>query len=76
MINLLESVAIEGRSGSAAEWLSATKFAEYAALGRPILVTDVDETANFVRNYRCGFVSDPHPANLAKTLSEASACPL
>ena len=35
------------------------KFAEYAALGRPILVNDVDETADFIRKYDCGFVSSP-----------------
>ncbi len=45
-----------------------TKFAEYAALGRPIMVNDVDETARFVREYRCGFVADPTPDSMAQTI--------
>lgn len=45
-----------------------TKFAEYAAMGRPIMVNDVDETADFVRKYDCGFVSDPSPESMAKTM--------
>ncbi|HMK33768.1 MAG TPA: glycosyltransferase family 4 protein [Desulfomonilaceae bacterium] len=52
-----------------------TKFAEYAALGRPILVNDVDETADFVRAYECGFVSDPSPDCLAETMLAASLTP-
>ncbi len=48
-----------------------TKFAEYAALGRPIMVNDVDETAEFVRKYRCGFVSSPSAEGMARTMTEA-----
>jgi len=53
-----------------------TKFAEYAALGRPIMVNDVDETADFVRNYDCGFVSDCSPETMAKMMEEAAAVPV
>lgn len=49
-----------------------TKFAEYAALGRPIMVNDVDETADFVRNYECGFVSDPSPESMVRVMEAAS----
>ncbi len=49
-----------------------TKFAEYAALGRPILVNDVDETAEFVKRYRCGFVSGTSGEALAETMEAAA----
>jgi glycosyltransferase involved in cell wall biosynthesis len=49
-----------------------TKFAEYAAMGRPIMVNDVDETADFVRKYDCGFVSDPSPEAMARTMEEVA----
>ncbi len=52
------------------------KFAEYAALGRPILVNDVDETTDFIRKYACGFVSTPpDPKNLAVTMERAASTP-
>jgi glycosyltransferase involved in cell wall biosynthesis len=51
-----------------------TKFGEYAALGRPIIVTDVDETADFVRKYRCGWVAEPSGAGLAETMEIAAGC--
>lgn len=50
-----------------------TKFAEYAALGRPILVNLVDETAEFVKRYDCGFVSSPSPESMADTMLHAAA---
>jgi glycosyltransferase involved in cell wall biosynthesis len=53
-----------------------TKFAEYAALGRPIMVNDVDETADFVRKYDCGFVSDPSPEAMAVTMERAASMPI
>ncbi|MEW6137461.1 MAG: glycosyltransferase family 4 protein [Thermodesulfobacteriota bacterium] len=49
-----------------------TKFAEYAAMGRPILVNSVDETADFVTRYQCGFVSAPDPASVAVTMTQAA----
>lgn len=50
-----------------------TKFAEYAALGQPILVNMVDETAEFVKRYDCGFVSSPSPESMADTVLRAAA---
>jgi glycosyltransferase involved in cell wall biosynthesis len=52
-----------------------TKFAEYAAMGRPIMVNDVDETADFVKQYDCGFVSDPSPTVMAATMEEIAKLP-
>jgi glycosyltransferase involved in cell wall biosynthesis len=52
-----------------------TKFAEFAAMGRPVMVNDVDETANFVRQYDCGFVSDPDPANMAEAMEAVAKVP-
>ncbi len=49
-----------------------TKFAEYAAMGRPIFVNDVDETADFVREYQCGFVSEPIPSAMAQIMDLAA----
>jgi len=47
-----------------------TKFAEYLALGRPIIVNNVDETANFIKQYKCGFVVETpiEFVNLIRTL--------
>lgn len=52
-----------------------TKFAEYAALGRPVMVNDVDETALFVKRYHCGFVSEPHPDAMAAVMRDALRVP-
>ena len=52
------------------------KFAEYAALGKPILVNEVDETADFIRKYDCGFVSSPPSVtNLALSMEQAASTP-
>ncbi|MBI4963107.1 MAG: glycosyltransferase family 4 protein [Desulfomonile tiedjei] len=53
-----------------------TKFAEYAAMGRPIMVNDIDETADFVRKYKCGFVSDPSPEAMAQTMEHVAKLPI
>lgn len=52
-----------------------TKFAEYAAMGRAIWVNEVDETADFVRRYDCGFVSNPSPHEMARLMEQAAAFP-
>jgi len=49
-----------------------TKFAEYLALGKPVIVCDVDETARLVQEYRCGLVSESSPLALAETIRAAS----
>jgi glycosyltransferase involved in cell wall biosynthesis len=52
-----------------------TKFAEYIAVGKPVIVTDVDETANFVREFNCGFVCEPSADSIAKTIIRAARLP-
>lgn len=49
-----------------------TKFAEYLALGKPVIVCDVDETAQLVREHGCGLVCNPNPKSLAETIRLAS----
>ncbi len=51
-------------------WLP-TKFGEYIATGRPIIVTDLDVASDFVKQYDCGFVSAPDPKSLANTILDA-----
>ncbi len=36
---------------------SPTKFAEYVAMGKPILTTNVGDASLFVKKYRCGYVT-------------------
>ena len=48
-----------------------TKFVEYCALGKPILVTNVGDAAEWVRRYQCGIVVvDNQPTNLQAGLME------
>jgi glycosyltransferase involved in cell wall biosynthesis len=49
-----------------------TKFSEYLALAKPVIVCDVDESSSFVREHRCGFVSEPDPRSLADTIGAAA----
>jgi glycosyltransferase involved in cell wall biosynthesis len=74
MVELLKDVAImivPRIRHQAIEHAFPTKFAEYAALGRPILVNDVDETAEFVKRYNCGFVSGTAGESMAETMDFA-----
>lgn len=48
-----------------------TKFAEYIALGRPVIVSDVDETASMVREHNCGLVASPTAEGLAEAIFRA-----
>lgn len=75
LINILRSAAvfiIPRISHPAIRHAFPTKFAEYGAMGRPIMVNDVDETADFVRKYDCGFVSDPSPEAMARTMEDVA----
>jgi glycosyltransferase involved in cell wall biosynthesis len=79
MLNLLSlsSILISPRPNHIASRAAfPVKFAEYAALGKPILVNEVDETADFIRKYDCGFVSSPPSVtNLALSLEQAASTP-
>jgi glycosyltransferase involved in cell wall biosynthesis len=52
-----------------------TKFAEYIATGKPVIVTGVDETANFVREFNCGLVCEPSAKSIARTIVKARRLP-
>jgi len=52
-----------------------TKFAEYIATGKPVIVTGVDETANFVREFNCGLVCEPSADSIARTIVKARRLP-
>ena len=52
-----------------------TKFGEYLACGRPVIVTDVDETADLVRRNGCGIVAEPNPSGLAAAFEQTAALP-
>lgn len=78
LLELLASAAImlSARPGHIASRAAfPTKFAEYAAMGRPIIVTCVDETAEFVKKYHCGFVSEPDADALARVMKQAAHTP-
>ena len=49
-----------------------TKFSQYLALGKPVIVSEVDETAALVREHRCGLVSSPSPPALAGAIRLAA----
>jgi glycosyltransferase involved in cell wall biosynthesis len=55
----------------ATEIAAPTKFAEYTAMGKSILTTDVGDAAEFVRAYKCGIVvEDNKVENLIKGIKE------
>jgi glycosyltransferase involved in cell wall biosynthesis len=63
-------------SHKSAEVAAPTKFAEYAAMGKPILTTDVGDAAALVRKYKCGIVIDDNsPENLLKGIKEFRSLP-
>ena len=52
-----------------------TKFAEYVALQKPVIMTNVDETADLVRKFDCGFVCEPSIQAIAETILNAKNTP-
>ncbi|HJH27075.1 MAG TPA: hypothetical protein C5S37_09985 [Methanophagales archaeon] len=58
-------------SHPATEIAAPTKFAEYAAMGKPILTTNVGDAADFVRKYKCGIIVENNkPESLRKGINE------
>jgi glycosyltransferase involved in cell wall biosynthesis len=50
---------------TATEVAAPTKFAEYAAMGKPILASDVGDAGDLIRKYQCGVVVENNkPASL------------
>jgi glycosyltransferase involved in cell wall biosynthesis len=60
---------------AAVEAAFPTKFSEYLAIGKPLIVCDVDETASLVRLHGCGLVAQPNPRSIADTVTLASRLP-
>jgi len=52
-----------------------TKFSEYLALGKPVIVTRLDEVSELVDRFDCGFVCQPTPESLADTIRQARDTP-
>lgn len=51
---------------------SPSKFAEYLAMGKPLIVTNVDETASFVHEYQCGIVCEPEVKGMVDAFEHAA----
>jgi len=63
-------------SHKSAEVAAPTKFAEYAAMGKPILTTDVGDAAGLVKKYKCGIVIDDNsPENLLNGIEKFRSLP-
>ena len=59
----------------ATEVAAPTKFAEYAAMGKPILLTNVGDAPKLVEKYRCGIVvKDNSPPELHKGIAHMKLC--
>ena len=56
----------ENRSG-----LIPTKFAEFLALAKPVIVTSLDDTSKIVQKFDCGFVCEPNPESIANAILRA-----
>jgi glycosyltransferase involved in cell wall biosynthesis len=66
---------IPREKSAATEVAMPTKFAEYLALGRPLLLTRVGEPAAIVERARCGLVVDPEPEALVAGVRRFAALP-
>ncbi len=56
---------------TATEIAAPTKFAEYTAMGKPVLTTNTGDTAELVRKYKCGIVvEDNNMKNLVRGIKE------
>jgi len=58
-----------------AEVAFPTKFAEYIAVGKPVIVTKVGEISDYVKKYDCGFVCEPTVESIANTIRKAKDTP-
>ena len=48
-----------------------TKFAEFLAMGKPVISTRLDMISRIVENYDCGFVCEANPESIAESIREA-----
>ena len=52
-----------------------TKFGEFLALAKPVIVTYIDETSSIVERFDCGFVCKPTAESFAETILNAKESP-
>jgi len=52
-----------------------TKFGEFLALAKPVIVTNIDETSRIVERFDCGFVCKPTAESFAETILNAKESP-
>ena len=67
LVALLRSsdiLVIPRKASPVTEIAFPTKFSEYLAIGKPVIVSSVDETAKFVKSNRCGYVYNGHASDL------------
>ncbi len=55
--------------------LIPTKFAEFLALAKPVIVTSLDDTSKIVEKFDCGFVCEPNAGSIAKAILRARDTP-
>jgi glycosyltransferase involved in cell wall biosynthesis len=61
-----------GHSGRA---VFPTKFGEFLALAKPVIVTNIDETSSIVERFDCGFICKPTAESFAETILNAKESP-
>jgi len=54
---------------------TTTKFAECIAVGKPVIVTNLDDSSEFVNKYDCGFVCEPTAKSIAETILKTKEMP-
>ena len=58
-------------AGSSGRAVYPTKFGEFLALAKPVIVTSIDETSSIVKRIDCGFVCKPTAESFAETILNA-----
>ncbi len=64
-----DAFLIPRESHAATEVAMPTKFAEYLALGKPVIITRVGEPASLVEKERCGIVTDADAGSVAEGIA-------
>jgi glycosyltransferase involved in cell wall biosynthesis len=72
--NLCDVLVLPRPKHPATEIAAPTKFAEYSAMGKPVLTTNVGDAARLVRQYDFGIVLENNqPQTLARGIAEMAA---
>jgi glycosyltransferase involved in cell wall biosynthesis len=69
------SILISPSASDTGRAIFPTKFAEFLALAKPVIVTRIDETSSIVERFDCGFVCEPTAESIAKTILKAKETP-